>query len=161
MASFRADLIDGLLGETAVTDVVGNRIFPIILTFEDMLNTAANKWPRITVEQLERRQENNLNDFSCLYFSNMQISIFHSIHLKAARSRRNDVVIKERQRVRNSMDELFEVVETYLKGLRQTTVGEHFIRKSQIINSIDEEYQIDRNRIIVVNRMIYDVTYSK
>jgi len=69
--------------------------------------------------------------------------------------------LAERNKIRTSLDELFDAVETYLEGLRVTTVGDHFVRRSRISNSIEEEFQIDRNRTILANRIIYEVVYSK
>lgn len=163
MASFRADLIDGLLAEGDVKDIVGKRVLPVIFTFEDMLNTAANKskFPMITVEQITREQEDNLSEFSCLYTSTMQISLFHEVHTKKFRSRINSVVTTERNKIRTSLDELFDAVETYLKGLRVTILGDHYVRRSKISNSIEEEFKIDKNRTILSNRIIYEVVYSK
>tara|TARA_R110002020_G_scaffold175493_1_gene367392 strand:+ start:10717 stop:11208 length:492 start_codon:yes stop_codon:yes gene_type:complete len=163
MASFRADLIDGMLAESEISDIVSARILPIIFTFEDMKNTAANarRFPIITVEQITRSQENNLTEFSCLYSSTIQISLFHEVHVKALRSKLNTTVVKERNKIRIKLDLLFDEVETYLKGLRNTILGDHFVRTSEITNSIEEEFQIDKNRTILANRIIYETVYSK
>ena len=84
MALFRADLVDGLLAEAAINTIVGTNVFPIIFTFEDMLNTKANssQFPRITVETLSREQEDNLNTHDGLYFATYQISLFHEVHVR-------------------------------------------------------------------------------
>lgn len=163
MASFRADLIDSMLEESDINDIVSTRILPIIFTFEDMKNTAANsrRFPIITVEQLTRVQENNLVEFSCLYTSTIQISLFHEVHVKALRSKLNATVTKERNKIRTKLDLLFDAVETHLKSLRNTIVGDHFVRKSEISNSVEEEFQIDKNRTILTNRIIYETVYSK
>jgi len=163
MASFRADLIDGMLAEESISDHVGKRVYPIIFIFEDMKNTAANsrQFPRITVEQVTREKEDNLSEFSCLVTSTMQISLFHEVHVKSLKNRSESRKLAERNKIRTSLDELFDAVETYLEGLRVTTVGDHFVRRSRISNSIEEEFQIDRNRTILANRIIYEVVYSK
>ena len=163
MASFRADLVDGLLGDADIIAHVGKRVHPIIFTFEDMKNTAANskQFPRITVEQITRSEEDNLSQFGCLFTSTMQISLFHEVHVKALRSRVNSRVTAERDKIRTSLDGLFNDVETYLKSLRNTTLGDHLVRRSRISNSVEEEFKIDKNRTILVNRIIYEVVYSK
>jgi len=91
--SFRADLVDGLLADAGVSALVGTRIFPIMMTFEDMLNTAPNKnnFPRITVETLSQEEEDNLNAHDNLYFASLQISLFHEVHTKALRAKINRV----------------------------------------------------------------------
>lgn len=163
MALFRADLVDGLLAEAAVNSIVGDKVFPIIFTFEDMLNSKANanSFPRITVETLSREQEDNLNEHDGLYFATYQISLFHEVHVKALRARVNSRVVAERNKIRTSLDALLEAVEAYLKPLRQTVVGSHLVRRSHIANASEEEFKIDKNRIILVDRVIYECSFSK
>ena len=163
MALFRADLVDGLLAEASINTIVGTNVFPIIFTFEDMLNSRANKnqFPRITVENLSREQEDNLSSHDGLYFATYQISLFHEVHVKALRSRVNSVVTKERDLIRTSLDALFEALEAYLKPLRSSVIGGHFVKKSHIANVTEEEFKIDKNRTILVDRVIYECSFSK
>ena len=164
MASFRADLVDGLLADAGVSALVGTRVFPIIFTFEDMLNSKANKnkFPRITVEQLSREQEDNINTHDQLVDAIYQVSLFHEVHIKAGRSRVNSVVVKERNKIRTGLDNLFDAVETYLRDtIFQAVVGSHYVRRSHIANSIEEEFRVERNRTILTNRIVYECSYNK
>ena len=164
MASFRADLVDGMLANAGISALVSTRIYPIIFTFEDMLNTAANaksNFPRITVETLSQEEEDNVNTHDNLYFASYQISLFHEVHVKSLRSRVESKRTAERNKIRTSLDGLFDAVESYLKPLRQTVVGSHLVRRSHISNVSEEEFQIDRNRIILSDRIIYNCSFSK
>lgn len=161
--SFRADLVDGLLADAGVSALVSTRVFPIMMTFEDMLNSAGNKnsFPRITVETLSQEEEDNLNTHDNLYFASLQISLFHEVHTKALRSRVNSRVVSERNKIRTSLDALFTAVESYIKPLRQTVVGSYLVRRSHIANVTEEEFKIDRNRTILTDRIIYECSFSK
>ena len=163
MALFRADLVDGLLAEAAINAIVGARVLPIIFTFEDMLNSRGNKnqFPRITVETLSREEEDNLTGHDGLYQATYQISLFHEVHVKALRGRVNSTVTKERDLIRTNLDALLEALEAYLKPLRQTVVGSHFVKRSHIANVTEEEFKIDKNRVILVDRVIYECSFSK
>ena len=163
MASFRADLVDGLLANAGISAIVSTRVFPIMMTFEDLLNSAGNKnsFPRITVEVLSQEEEDNINTHDNLYFASLQISLFHEVHTKALRSRRNSVVTAERDLIRTSLDALFTAVESYIKPLRQTVIGGHLVRCSHIANMTEEEFKIDRNRTILTDRIIYNCSFSK
>lgn len=163
MALFRADLVDGLLAKAAINAIVGTNVFPIIFTFEDMQNSRGNasQFPRITVETLSREQEDNLNGHDGLYFATYQISLFHEVHVKALRGRVNSTVTKERDLIRTNLDSLLEALEDYLKPLRQTVVGSHLVRRSHISNVTEEEFKIDKNRVILVDRVIYECSFSK
>jgi len=163
MALFRADLVDGLLAEAAINTIVGTNVFPIIFTFEDMLNSRANagQFPRITVETLTREQEDNLTTHDGLYFATFQISLFHEVHVKSLRSRVNSRVTTERNLIRTSLDALLEALEAYLKPLRSTVLGSHLVSRSHIDNVTEEEFKIDKNRVILVDRVIYECSFSK
>ena len=163
MALFRADLVDGLLAEAAISTIVGTNVFPIIFTFEDMLNSRGNKnqFPRITVETLSREEEDNLTGHDGLYFATYQISLFHEVHVKALRGRVNTTVTKERDLIRTNLDALLEALEAYLKPLRTTVLGSHLVRRSHIANMTEEEFKIDKNRVILVDRVIYECSFSK
>ena len=163
MALFRADLVDGLLAEAAINTIVGTNVFPIIFTFEDMKNSRANanQFPRITVETLSRQEEDNLAAHDNLFFATYQISLFHEVHVRSLRGRTNATVTKERDLIRTNLDVLLEALEAYLKPLRQTVVGSHLVRRSHIANVTEEEFKIDKNRVILTDRVIYECSFSK
>jgi hypothetical protein len=163
MASIRADIIDGLLADAGVSALVGTRILPIIFTFEDMRNAKANrlKFPMITVEMLSREQEDNLSTHDHLYNATLQISLFHEVKTNALRNRVNSRVTTERNLIRTKLDALYDAVETYLCGLRNTVLNDHFIRKSHIQNTIEEEFRIESNKTIISDRLTYECIFSK
>tara|TARA_R100000808_G_C2147249_1_gene155188 strand:- start:1355 stop:1846 length:492 start_codon:yes stop_codon:yes gene_type:complete len=163
MASIRADIVDGLLADAGVSALVGTRVIPFIFTFEDMLNAKANnlKFPRITVEMLSREQEDNLSTHDHLYNATLQISLYHEVKTNSLRNRNNSRVVLERNKIRTSLDALYDAVETYLCGLRNTVLNDHFIRKSHIQNTVEEEFKIDKNRTIISDRLNYECIFSK
>lgn len=164
MASLRADIIDGMLADAGISAIVGNRIFPIIFTFEDMQNNGPNKYkfPMITVEMLSREQENNLTVHDHLYNASLQISLYWEVKTNQFRSRVNAPIVAARTAIRNNLDTLYDAVEIYLRDtIRGAVIGDHNIRNSHIQNTVEEEFRIDKNRTIISDRLNYVCTFSK
>ena len=102
-----------------------------------------------------------VNKRAVLYTIGKVLQQFHEVKTNALRNRVNSRVTTERNLIRTKLDALYDAVETYLCGLRNTVLNDHFIRKSHIQNTIEEEFRIESNKTIISDRLTYECIFSK
>lgn len=160
--SLRAALVEDLKTVTAITDLVGDRIFDMFYLFEDFMNSRANavsKFPALSIETDTYIPENNLDAHDNLIVGSYTITCYQQINKTKFRSRSATVRDKEIANLRK-VDTLQDVVVSYLLDKRGT-LGIYTLRQPHIENVSDGVFESEDNREVITREISYSITYSK